>query len=193
MSTESHPTLYVPTRAKWRGWLKKHHADTKEIWLVYYKKHTGKPSIPYDDAVEEAICFGWIDGLVKRLDDERYMQRFSPRAKSTKWSALNIRRAKAMIAQRLMTESGMAVFKTGKLVEAPPKNGFVLGATAIPADLQAALAKSKKAGSYFATLPPGYIRLSFKWITSAKKPETRIRRIAEFVSVCARGERLGMK
>ena len=106
--------LQYATRQAWRQWLLQHHSTVSEIWLVYFKKHTGKPSVAYNDAVEEAICFGWIDGLIRRLDDERYMQRYTPRTRNSRWSALNIRRAKAMIRQRLMTEAGMAAFKTGK-------------------------------------------------------------------------------
>lgn len=86
--------LYLPTRSEWRQWLSKNHAGVKVIWLVYYKKHTGKPSIPYDDAVEEALCFGWIDSTIKRIDDERYMQKFTPRNLKSEWSDLNIRRVR---------------------------------------------------------------------------------------------------
>jgi uncharacterized protein YdeI (YjbR/CyaY-like superfamily) len=186
-------TLHLPTRDKWRKWLQTHYESTSEIWLVYYKKHTGKPSVPYNDAVEEAICFGWIDGQVRSLDDERYMQRFSPRTKSSTWSALNIRRAKAMIKQGLMTEAGMAVFKSGKPADSSPRTAAPARPVEFPEDLRAALAKNKKAAAHFATLPPSAVRLALGWILSAKKPETRKRRIKEVVTASARSERIGMK
>src|SRR5512132_3621352 len=101
-------TLYVTDREKWRAWLAKHHRSETEIWLVYYKKQSGRPRIPYDHAVEEAICFGWIDSIVKRLDDERFAQKFTPRRDSTRWSALNKRRLRKLIREGRMTEAGLA-------------------------------------------------------------------------------------
>ena len=95
MSAEE--TLYVKSRTQWRRWLKTRGTKKPEIWLIYYKKHTGQPSIPYDHAVEEAICFGWIDTTVRRIDEERYMQRFTPRRRNSQWSALNRRRAEALL------------------------------------------------------------------------------------------------
>jgi len=85
-------TLYVTTRDEWRSWLEKNHKSEKEIWLIYYKKHTGKPRIPYDDAVEEALCFGWIDSIIKRIDEKKYAQKFSPRKQNSVWSDLNKKR-----------------------------------------------------------------------------------------------------
>jgi uncharacterized protein YdeI (YjbR/CyaY-like superfamily) len=92
--------LYVTTREEWRAWLNNHHATETEIWLVYYKKHSAKPRIPYDHAVEEALCFGWIDSLVKKIDDQRYVQKFTPRRDHTKWSPLNKQRMRLLIRQK---------------------------------------------------------------------------------------------
>ncbi|MCK4673300.1 hypothetical protein KAT67_04885, partial [candidate division WOR-3 bacterium] len=103
--------LYVTNRDDWHAWLKKNHATKKEIWLVYYKKHTGKPRIPYNDAVEEALCYGWIDSIVKRLNNEKYAQKYTPRRAKSIWSRLNIERAKKMISQGKMTKTGLALFK----------------------------------------------------------------------------------
>src|SRR3989337_1250899 len=105
--------LYVRNRGEWHAWLAKHYQSEKEIWLVYYKKYTAKPSIPYIDAVEEAICFGWIDGQIKSLDKEKYMQRFTPRTPSSNWSVINIDRAKKMIKTEKMTAWGRKVYKEG--------------------------------------------------------------------------------
>ena len=99
-------------RKEWRSWLQKNYSE-KGVWLVYFKKHTKKLTVSYNDAVEEAICFGWIDGQVKRIDDEKYMQRYTPRRKGSHWSENNIVRAKKMIKQNLMTEKGLTIFQKG--------------------------------------------------------------------------------
>ena len=97
-------TLYVAKRKDWRDWLKKHYKTEKEIWLVYYKKATGKPRIEYNDAVEEALCFGWIDSLIKRLDDDRYARKFTPRKPDSRWSTINRRRYARVAARGLLAE-----------------------------------------------------------------------------------------
>src|SRR5919206_1474760 len=101
-------TLYVKDRAAWRAWLEENHASEREVWLVYYKKHTGRPRVPYDDAVEEALCFGWIDSLVKTLDADRYIQKFTPRVNARKWSRSNLERVKKLLREGRMTEAGRA-------------------------------------------------------------------------------------
>src|SRR5438128_11402884 len=105
---ESRKTLYVASRAEWRAWLAKHHQSETEVWLIYYKKPSGRPRIPYDDAVEEALCFGWIDSIVKRIDDAKFAQKFTPRKDWTKWSELNKRRVRKLIREGNMTEAGLA-------------------------------------------------------------------------------------
>jgi uncharacterized protein YdeI (YjbR/CyaY-like superfamily) len=105
------PQFHASSREEWRSWLEKNHAGAKEVWLVYYKKHTGKPSIGYTDSLEEAICFGWIDGLKKSVDEERYAYRFSPRKPKSKWSPRNTKLAKKMIEEKKMTPAGLAAFK----------------------------------------------------------------------------------
>src|SRR5437763_427402 len=101
-------TLYVTTRDAWRAWLAKHYDSETEVWLIYYKKQSGQPRIPYDHAVEEALCFGWIDSLVKRIDDDKFAQKFTPRRDWTKWSALNKRRMRKLVREGRMTEAGLA-------------------------------------------------------------------------------------
>ncbi|MEM7393201.1 MAG: hypothetical protein AAF492_12720, partial [Verrucomicrobiota bacterium] len=99
--------LYVKTRKAWREWLRKHHRKESVVWFVFYKKHTGKPTVTYDEAVEEALCFGWIDSTKRRLDDERYVHQFTPRKKGSCWSKLNRDRAERMIKQRKMAKAGL--------------------------------------------------------------------------------------
>src|SRR5688572_6378674 len=101
-------TLYVTSREEWRAWLTKHYQTESEIWLIYYKKHTGKPRISYDDAVEEALCFGWVDSIVKKIDDEAFAQKFTPRRDTSKWSEINIKRVRKLIREGRMTEAGRA-------------------------------------------------------------------------------------
>lgn len=103
--------LCVSSREEWRSWLKKDQARTEEVWLVYYKKHTGTLSISYMDSVEEALCFGWIDGIKKRIDEEKYTHRFTPRKSKSKWSEINVRLAKKMIDEGKMTPLGFTVFE----------------------------------------------------------------------------------
>ncbi len=104
-------TLYVQDGKQWRSWLAKNGSRAKEIWLIYPKRHSGKERIPYDDAVEEALCFGWIDGVTGKLDGERYVQRFTPRRPSSRWSQINIRRARKLIAAGRMTAAGLQAFR----------------------------------------------------------------------------------
>jgi uncharacterized protein YdeI (YjbR/CyaY-like superfamily) len=119
-------TFYPKDRASWRAWLTNNHADKKEIWVVYYKKATGKPTILYQDAVDEALCVGWIDGMEKRIDDERYAQRFSPRAIKSSWSTINVGRYKRLVSQGLMKEAGTQAFlrKTHSTISHMKKGGW---------------------------------------------------------------------
>jgi uncharacterized protein YdeI (YjbR/CyaY-like superfamily) len=173
-------TLYVADRAAWRRWLAEHHAAEKEIWLIYYKKHTGRPRIPYEDAVEEALCFGWIDSIVKKLDNERFAQKFTPRQNRTKWSALNRRRARKMIDQGRMTRAGLAKIDPPALAEGPPRPQDEL---AIPAFVKRALRASPGAWKKFTKLSPSHRRRYIAWILEAKTEETRARRIQHAIEM----------
>src|SRR5256714_7375720 len=101
-------TLYVKDRRRWRAWLARHHKTAPEIWLIYYKKHSGRPRTPYSDAVEEALCYGWIDSITKPVDEDRWAQRFSPRRPSSRLSEMNRERVRRLIAARRMTKAGLA-------------------------------------------------------------------------------------
>ncbi len=187
--------LYVTDRDEWRNWLDKHHSQKKEIWLVYYKKHTNKPRIAYNDAVEEAICFGWIDSTVRTLDDERYMQKFTPRKKKSNWSDLNKERARKMIKAGKMTEAGCE--KIRELL-AEDKNGLKIGkketkkALVIPPEIEKALSANKRAWENFNNFAPGYKRQYIEWILDAKKEETRERRLGEVINRLEEDKKPGM-
>lgn len=187
-------TLYVTNRDDWRAWLEKNHKTEKEVWLIYYKKHTNQPRIPYDDAVEEALCFGWIDSTVQKIDDQRYAQKFTPRKSVSKWSELNKRRVRKLLKEGKMTQAGLTKVGDGVLeaeerskVEAKKKE------LVIPEYLKEAFRGNEKAWENFNNLAPSYRRHYVGWITIAKKEETRRKRMREAVELLARNEKLGMK
>jgi uncharacterized protein YdeI (YjbR/CyaY-like superfamily) len=186
-------TLHVVQRQDWRAWLAANGSKEKEIWLVFYKRHTGKARLEYDDAVEEAICFGWIDSTIRRLDDERYAQKFTPRNHGSKWSDLNIERAKKMIAAKQMTPAGQAVIEPATLGSKPAPKAFQANDATIPPFILAGLAVDGKARAYFDSLAPSYRRLYVRWVASAKKDETRQRRLTEMLATLRSGRKLGMK
>ena len=175
-------TLYVRDREQWRAWLEKNGSRAKEIWLIYPRKHSGKVRIPYDDAVEEALCFGWIDGKTGKLDADRYVQRFTPRRASSRWSAINIRRARKLIAAGKMTAAGMQAFRPERKIEAHPKE--------LPKKLQEMFEKQKAAWENFETFPPYYRRMTVAWVASAKKEETRKSRLGKLMEFSAANRRI---
>ena len=175
--------FYFQNRKKWREWLEKHHADSQGIFLIYYKKHTYKASIPYNDAVEEALCFGWIDSIVKRIDDERYMQKFTPRNPKSLWSETNKRRVKKMIEQGKMTEAGSIKMKkakeNGKWFEATDaKKDFVLSEEFIKL-----LSADTRAKNSFNKQSPSQKKNYIQWIMSAKKSETQKKRFLKMIEL----------
>jgi uncharacterized protein YdeI (YjbR/CyaY-like superfamily) len=176
-------------RAAWRAWLATNHRLEKEVWLVFFKKHTGKPTVDYQEAVEEAVCFGWIDSTIKRMDDERCARKFTPRGTKTRWSATNIERARKMVREGRMTGAGLEKFRRATAHIAPAnREGLEL-----PPELSAILQKSRRARDNFERLPPSQKRLYVGWIIDAKKEETRKRRLAEAIGRLEQGLRLGLK
>lgn len=159
---------------------------------MFYKRGTGKPTLSYDDAVEEAICFGWIDGVRRRVDDERYMHRFSPRKPGSRWSALNRKRAARMEEAGRMAPAGRKAVDDAKRDgswdrEAPSVD------VSVPPELSRRLERNRKAAAFFESLAPSYRAQFCGWINVAKRPETRKRRVDEAVRLLARGEKLGMR
>lgn len=182
-------TTYAKTRAAWRAWLARHHAAKREIWLIYYKKGTGKPTVAYADAVEEALCFGWIDTTTKSLDAERYAQRFTPRKAGSNWSTPNLVRVKRLVAAGLMTPAGavhLPSARQAKLFHAKHQKRLT-GTTVAPSDLAQALQVNAPAAAMWKALTPGYRRLFVRWITDAKRPDTRARRVITTVEKLGRG------
>ena len=180
-------TLRLRNRQQWRAWLAKHHASSPGVWLVFYKAHTGVKSIPSKDVVQEALCFGWIDSLIKRLDDDRYAVKVTPRQPTSKWSDINRQRWRNLKAAGLLAEPGLAAAPTGNRYGPRPT---------IP-DLPAYLAKALKAHptawTFFRELAPTYRRNFVVWIHTAKRPETREKRLRESIDLLAAGKKLGLK
>jgi uncharacterized protein YdeI (YjbR/CyaY-like superfamily) len=179
---EIRKTLYVTSREEWRAWLTEHYQSETEVWLIYYKKHTGRPRISYDHAVEEALCFGWIDSIGKRMDDEKFAQKFTPRRDWTNWSVLNKRRVRKLIREGRMTEAGLAKIDLAMLgQEAKAKQSK--GDPDIPRFVKQALMANAKAWENFQNLTPSRRRTYVQLIMDAKKEETRARRLREAISL----------
>jgi uncharacterized protein YdeI (YjbR/CyaY-like superfamily) len=181
------PHLDVRTRAKWRAWLSKHHASSRGIWLVFHKKHTGVASVPYDHAVREALCFGWVDSLVKRLDDDRYLQKFTPRKSASSWSDSNRKRWAELKRDDLLAAAGLAAAPTDTGNAPRPVIPQMPGYFAL------ALKGNANARAFFETLPRRERRNFVVWVHMAKRPETRERRLRESIRLLAAGKRLGLK
>lgn len=186
-------TLEVKTRAKWRRWLERNGGKETVIWLVFQKKHTGKPSIEYDAAVEEALCFGWIDSIVRRLDEERYARKFTPRRPGSQWSEANKKRVAALIERGLMKEQGLLRVEQAKESGLWAKSDRPELSFQIPKELETALSKNKKAKAFFQSLAPTYQKHFIGWIVTAKRQETKDRRVKESVGLLERSKKLGLK
>ncbi len=177
-------TLYVKNRNAWRSWLRKNSRSSDEVWLLYYKKNSGKPRIAYDHAVEEALCFGWIDSTVRKIDEARYAQRFTPRKPQSRWSASNIQRAKKLIADGKMTPAGLKASSPKQRRETPPMP------TRLPKDLENQFKMQSEAWEHFQHFPAGYRRITIAWVASAKKEETRRKRLNQLIEFSARHKRI---
>ncbi|HVZ80080.1 MAG TPA: YdeI/OmpD-associated family protein [bacterium] len=186
-------TLYVHKVKDWRSWLKKHHGTAREIWLIYYKKHSAKPRISYNDAVDEAMCFGWIDSTVKTLDKDRYCQRFSPRKKGSPVSELNKHRAMRLIREKRMTPAGLASLEGTLRGGAKLHRGRIkhVEPFRVPAYVRNALVRAG-AWKNFEGFPLAYQRIRVGWITMTRLPHTRRTRLAYFVKMTAQNKRFGM-
>jgi uncharacterized protein YdeI (YjbR/CyaY-like superfamily) len=172
--------LYFANREEWRSWLENNHATGKEAWLLHYKKGSGKPGISYEDAVEEALCFGWIDGLLRSIDDEKYMLRYSPRRKNSTWSELNKKRINRMIEQGKMTEAGLVKIRQAK-ENGEWEKAAKIEELQIPPELQKALDGNKKAVSGFSRFRPSRQKQLIWWIMSARTQGTLDKRVAEAI------------
>ncbi len=173
---------YAKSRTAWRQWLEKNHAKKTGVWLIYYKKNSGKPSVPYAEAVEEALCFGWIDSIMKPVDDAQYKQKFTPRNPKSEWSALNKSRVEKLRREGKMHASGEAAIKAAMESGGWTKIDHVENLE-VPADLQKAFARNKKAALHFEKLSKSVKKQWLHRLGSAKLPDTRKRRIEQILQL----------
>jgi len=181
-------TFYPKNRQEWREWLQENHDKKQSIWVIYYKKKSNIPSVVYNDAVDEALCFGWIDSKAKPLDEEKYMQFFSRRKANSVWSKINKEKVERLIKEGLMTEAGFEIIERAK------QNGSwtILDeaeALIIPKDLDNEFQQRSNAKNYFLSLSKSDKRNILQWLVLAKRPETRQKRIAEIVELADQNQK----
>ena len=180
---------FFPTPSAFRKWLEANHAGAKELWVGFYKRDSGKPSITWPQSVEEALCFGWIDGIRKRIDDESYQIRFTPRKASSTWSAVNIKIAERLIREKRMQPAGMKAFAARK----ENRSGIYSYEQRSPELEEKYARKLKRNGAawkFFQAQPPSYRKMINWWIVSAKQEETRTKRLDRLIEASAKGLRL---
>jgi len=177
--------------AAWRAWLEAHHADAGEVWVGYHKRATGRPSLTWAQSVDEALCFGWIDGIRKRIDDDRYTIRFTPRKPRSVWSKVNVGRVEELSRLGLMRPAGMAAFAARDEARSGIYS-FEQGETPrLSAEQEAAFRADPAAWAWWDAAAPSYRRAATWWVVSAKREETRARRLATLIADSAAGRRIG--
>ncbi len=181
-------TLYVTNRKQWRSWLSKNHKKKKEVWLLYYKKASGKPRIPYSDAVEEALCYGWIDGKVKSIDENKFAQRYTPRLKKSNLSVLNEERIRKLIKQKKMRKVGLKAVAHAFDPEKAPKRVIV------PQDILKDIKANKEAWKNFQRFPQVYKRIRIAYIQSQGKHSDELyqKALLYFIKMTAKNKKFGM-
>jgi uncharacterized protein YdeI (YjbR/CyaY-like superfamily) len=179
--------IFFESPAEWRAWLEANHESASEVWVGMWKTRTGRPSVTWAQAVREALCFGWIDGQMRRIDDESHMQRFTPR-RSRRWSAVNVALVEELEAAGLMHEAGRRAFAARDLSEEPYSTSD--RPDSLPPELDAELRANAAAAAFWDESPPSYRKAAAFWVTSAKREETRRKRLATLIEDSANGLRL---
>src|SRR5712691_12176767 len=180
---------FFKSQTEFRKWLETHHATDRELWVMFYKKGSGKSGIGYKEAVDEALCFGWIDGIKKRVDEASYTHRFTPRRRGSIWSAINLKRMKELIANGVVSTVGLETYE-----RRDPKKAGLYSFENRPQTFDAAIEKTFRANArawtFFLAQPPGYRKVCTFFVMSAKKEETRLRRLEVLMNVSSKGHRL---
>jgi uncharacterized protein YdeI (YjbR/CyaY-like superfamily) len=182
--------VFFPTREELRAWFSENHAAVRELWVGYYKKDSGKPSVTWPESVDEALCVGWIDGIRKRIDEDAYTIRFTPRRPSSHWSAVNIRRAQELTREGRMQQAGLKAFETRK-ENRPGRYSYEQRPAELPEPYAGRLRENKAAWEFLQRQPPSYRKVSAWWVMSAKLEETRLKRLEQLAEWSAQGRRLG--
>ena len=180
---------FFQTPADFGTWLEKNHATATELWVGFYKKDSGKPSITWPESVDQALCFGWIDGIRQSVDEISYQIRFTPRRRGSIWSAINIKRAKELVRQKQMRPTGLKAF-AARIENKSGIYSYEQRNTELSEPYAKLLKKNKAASNFFEKQPPSYRKMIGWWIISAKKEETRMARQAKLISESAKGKRL---
>lgn len=175
-TTETPDTFYAEDSGQWRNWLKENHSREKGIWLIQYNKKSGKPSVSWSDAVDEALCFGWIDSLKKKLDEDSSIQYFGKRKAKSTWSKINKQKVEKLISENRMSQAGIEIIDTAKANGSWEILDGVEELT-IPEDLATELASRENAAEFFQSLSKSVKKMMLQWIVLAKRPETRQKRI----------------
>jgi uncharacterized protein YdeI (YjbR/CyaY-like superfamily) len=183
------PTFFA-TSEEFRAWLQQHHETATELWVGLYKKGSGRPSISWPEAVDEALCFGWIDSVRQSIDDESYMNRFTPRKPDSNWSAVNVRRVGELSKQRRMRAPGMKAFRERRKDKTATYSYEQRRSVKLPAAFEKRFRAKDKAWSWFQAQPDGYRVTARYWVMSAKKPETRERRLTTLIEDSENGRRV---
>ena len=183
--------VFFATPAEFRAWLEANHATESELYVGFYKKAAGRPTMTWPEAVEQALCFGWIDGIRRTLDDISYTNRFTPRRPRSTWSAINIRTVERLIAEGQMYPAGLAAFEARKDHNSAIYS-FEQGEVALSPEDEALIAANPAAWENWQKFPPSYRKQATWWVISAKRPETRTRRLNQLIEDSARGERIGL-
>jgi uncharacterized protein YdeI (YjbR/CyaY-like superfamily) len=181
---QDHPHFYAPDRAAWRAWLEANHATERGVWLIYFKKESGKTRVSYDEAVEEALCFGWIDSKPNKIDDLSYKQIFTPRKPKSNWSKLNKERVERLTAAGLIAPAGQKMIDLSRATGTWDALNDV-EQHLVPPDLQAALEQYPEALTHWAGFSKSVRRGILEWIGNAKRPETRAARVQQTASMAA--------
>jgi uncharacterized protein YdeI (YjbR/CyaY-like superfamily) len=182
--------VFFADREAFRAWLEEHHATAKELWMGMYRKGSGRPSITWPEAVDEALCFGWIDGVRQRIDDESYMNRFTPRRPNSNWSAVNVRRVQELTRQRRMRAAGLKAFRERRDDKTATYSYEQRHQAKLDPAQERRFRSRKKAWAWFKTQPNGYRTTAVYWVMSAKRPETRERRLDTLIEDSAKGLRV---
>jgi uncharacterized protein YdeI (YjbR/CyaY-like superfamily) len=180
---------FFESPSEWRRWLERHHDEARELWVGFYKKSSGKPSITWPESVDEALSFGWIDGVRKSVDDESYSIRFTPRRPRSVWSAVNVKRARELIEMGRMHPAGLKAFEE-RVQERSGIYSYENQRQELAEGYARKLKANKKAWEFFRAQPPGYQRTVAHWVMSAKKEETRAKRLATLIENSASGRRI---
>jgi uncharacterized protein YdeI (YjbR/CyaY-like superfamily) len=175
--------IFFKSPDEFYAWLEEHHESEREVYVGYWKKGTGKPSLTWSEAVDQALCFGWIDGRLNRIDDERHMQRFTPRQPNSKWSKVNVAKVEKLEQEGKMRPAGLAAFERRQESD----YSFERDRAELSPELEARLRANRAASEWFEGRPPGYRKTAVHWVMSAKKEETRARRMQQLIECSAEG------